>query len=188
MGVFSEILAVFFLSHIVLLPTGSLGAHIRDSKPAFVLTTVPFVRAWVSHFVHTCVSQREVKQAIKEAAPNGVDIVIDMVGADVLEPAVRSLNWSGRAVVIGFAGGSIPKIPTNLLLVKNVSVSGLFWGAHMIHEPKTLLKSANQLVEWWAEGRITPHVCARVPLKEANKAFELLEGRTSVGKVVLVPN
>ena len=137
--------------------------------------------------VYAGLDQRGVRAAIKAAAPGGIDVAVDMVGADVLEPALRSLNWGGRGVVVGFAGGDIPKIPANLLLVKNISVSGLFWGAHMIHDPRTLLKSAHQLVEWWVAGDIRPHICARVKLENANDAFALLEGRTSTGKCVLVP-
>ena len=117
---------------------------------------------------------------LKEVAgEGGIDVAVDMVGGDLLEPAVRSLNWNGRAVVIGFAGGSIPKIPANVLLVKNVSVAGLFWGAHLIHDPATLMSSAKQLVEWWLRGDIRPHVGSRVPLSEANAAFELIQSRGS---------
>ena len=66
-------------------------------------------------------------------------------------------------------------------------VAGLFWGAHLMHDPQTLMGSAQQLIKWWAEGRITPHVSARLPLSQANEAFALVEGRTSTGKVVLEP-
>lgn len=128
------------------------------------------------------------RAALKSAAGSaGVDVFVDMVGGDLLEAGVRSLNWNGRAVVIGFAGGKIPKLPANVLLVKNVSVAGLFWGAHLLHDPATLLSSANQLVEWWLNGDIKPHVCARLPLDKANEAFAMIEGRASTGKVVLVP-
>jgi NADPH2:quinone reductase len=128
------------------------------------------------------------RAALKPAAGEaGVDVFVDMVGGALLEAGVRSLNWNGRAVVIGFAGGTIPRLPANILLVKNVSVAGLFWGAHLIHDPRTLLSSAHQLVEWWAAGEIAPAVCARLPLEKANDAFELIEGRASTGKVVLVP-
>lgn len=109
------------------------------------------------------------------------------VGGNLLEASVRSLNWNGRAIVVGFAGGSIPSIPANILLVKNVCVSGVFWGAHMIHEPRVLLSSAEQLVKWWLAGEIKPHIAARVPLSTPNEAFRLIESRESTGKVVLVP-
>ena len=110
-----------------------------------------------------------------------------MVGGDLLEASVRSLNWNGRAIVVGFAGGSIPSIPANILLVKNVSLLGLFWGAHLVHDPPTLLTSAQQLVDWWLAGDIKPHVSERLPLAKANEAFALIEGRQTTGKVVLVP-
>ena len=137
--------------------------------------------------IYSGIDSKGVRAAIKSAAPGNLDVVIDMVGSHVLEPSLRSLNWGGRGVVIGFAGGEIPKIPSNILLVKNISVSGLFWGAHMIHDPKTLIESANKLVAWWIAGDITPHICEKVPLEDANTAFELLESRKSTGKVVLVP-
>ena len=103
-----------------------------------------------------------------------------------LSRQVRSLNWNGRAVVVGFAAGAIPSIPANLLLVKNVALSGLFWSAHMLHDRATLVASAEQLVAWWLAGEIKPHVGARLPLAQANEAFALIEGRKSSGKVVLV--
>ncbi|GMH95149.1 hypothetical protein TrST_g3261 [Triparma strigata] len=137
--------------------------------------------------IYSGIDSKGVRAAIKSAAPGNLDVVIDMVGSHVLEPSLRSLNWGGRGVVIGFAGGEIPKVPSNILLVKNISVSGLFWGAHMIHDPKTLIESANKLVAWWIAGDITPHICKKVPLEDANTAFELLESRKSTGKVVLVP-
>lgn len=125
---------------------------------------------------------------LKECAgPQGVDVVVDMVGGDLLEASVRSLNWNGTAVVVGFAAGPIPKIPANILLVKNVAVSGLFWGAHLMHDPKTLMQSAQQLLQWWAEGAISPHVCARYGLGEVNDAFSLIDGRGSTGKILIVP-
>lgn len=135
------------------------------------------------------VDGKAFRAALKAASGDaGVDVVVDMVGGDLLEPAVRSLNWNGRAVVVGFAAGAIPKIPANILLVKNVSCAGLFWGAHLQHDPKALLRSAQQLVEWWSAGEISPHVCERVPLSRAHDAFDLLESRQSTGKVVIVTN
>ena len=129
------------------------------------------------------------RAALKEArGPGGVDVVVDMAGGELLEPCVRSLNWNGRAVVVGFAAGSIPKIPANLLLVKNIALAGLFWGAHLQHEPKTLLRSAQQLLTWWADGELQPHICERVPLSRAHDAFDLLESRQSTGKVIVVPD
>jgi len=136
---------------------------------------------------YTGMDGRAFRSRLKEVSgKRGVDVVVEMVGT-WLEPCVRSLNWNGRAVVIGFAGGAIPAVPANILLVKNVSVSGLFWGAHLIHDPATLQASAQQLIRWWLEGAIQPHVGLRVPLERANDAFEAITSRTSTGKVVIVP-
>ena len=141
--------------------------------------------------VYSGLDGKGFRSALKEASGpemKGLDVVVDMAGGHLLEPAVRSLNWNGRAVVVGFAAGSIPKLPMNILLVKNVAVSGLFWGAHLQNDPRTLLKSASTLVEWWANGEIKPHVCDKVPLSRAHDAFDLLESRKSTGKVVVVPD
>lgn len=73
-------------------------------------------------------------------------------------------------------------------MLKNCSLVGLFWGAHLTHEPKTLFSSAATLVDLWADGQIRPHVCAKVPLSCAHDAFDLLESRQSTGKVVIVPD
>lgn len=137
---------------------------------------------------YTGLDSRAFRARLKEVAGlAGIDVIVDMVGRDLLEAAIRSLNWNGRAVTIGYAGGAIPKIPANVLLVKNVSVAGLFWGAHLLHDPATLMASADQLISWWLAGDISPHVGERVPLARAHEAFGLIEGRQSTGKVVIVP-
>jgi NADPH2:quinone reductase len=96
------------------------------------------------------------------------------------------LNWDGRAVVIGFAGGGIPKIPANILLVKNVEVSGLYWGASAIHNPPLFQKSCQAVISMWLEGKVKPHVSHRVPLAKANDALDIIKLRKSTGKVLLV--
>lgn len=96
------------------------------------------------------------------------------------------MNWDGRAVVIGFAGGDIPKIPANILLVKNVEVSGLYWGASALHNPQLFQKSSKEVISMWLEGRIRPHVSHRVALSDANKALDIIKSRMSTGKVLLV--
>lgn len=101
-------------------------------------------------------------------------------------PGIRSLNWDGRAVVIGFAGGVIPKIPANILLVKNVAVSGLYWGASAIYDHALFAQSSKEVIAMWLEGKVKPHISHRVPLAEANSAFEIIQSRMSTGKVLLV--
>ncbi len=100
---------------------------------------------------------------------------------------IRSLNWDGRAVVIGFAGGTIPKIPANILLVKNVTLTGLYWGAHALYNKKLFLESSQEVIRLWVNGVITPHIAFRCSLDEVNKAFELLESRNTTGKIIIIP-
>ncbi|KAK7249968.1 alcohol dehydrogenase [Aureococcus anophagefferens] len=128
---------------------------------------------------------REFRAALREAAPEGIDVAVDMVGGDFLEPIVRSLAFDGRCVVVGFASGTIPKIPANLLLVKNCALVGLFWGAHAIHRPAVFADSLRNVVGLWRAGDIAPHVSATYALADADAAVAALVERRSSGKIVL---
>ena len=121
------------------------------------------------------------------ASLGGVDVVVDMVGGELLEAGIRALNWEGRAVVVGFADGRIPKIPANILLLKNLSVRGVYWGAHRQKSPERFRESVDEVARLWMDGTLTPHVSHRVPLSDVNKAFELIGNRGTTGKVLLVP-
>lgn len=127
----------------------------------------------------------DFREQLKAAAGRaGVDVVVDMVGTN-LDQAIRSLNWEGRAVVVGFSGGSIPKVPANLLLLKNASVLGVFFGGYLQREGDFMKSITSELVAWWLQGRIKPTICATLPLKSANDAFRMLDSRRATGKVVL---
>ncbi len=115
----------------------------------------------------------------------GADVVYDPVGGDVFKASLRSMAFEGRILVIGFAGGEVPQIPANHLLVKNVDVIGFFWGAYKTKNRDRLVASIYQLVEWWKEGRLRPHVGKTFPLEEAQAAIEYLLARKSTGKVVI---
>lgn len=116
---------------------------------------------------------------------SGVDVVYDPVGGDIFDAALRSIAWEGRIIVIGFAGGKIPQIPANLVLVKNIDIVGFFWGSHLPRKPELVRRSLEQLLRWFAEGKLKPHVSHRFDLKDARQALELLQQRKSTGKVVL---
>ena len=107
------------------------------------------------------------------------------VGGPHLEAIVRSMAFDGRCVVVGFASGDIPKVPANLLLVKNCSLVGLYWGAHAKARPDAFRDSLGRVSKMWAEGLVSPRVGLAVPLREANAAVAALAGRKSTGKVVL---
>ncbi len=115
----------------------------------------------------------------------GVDVVYDPVGGALTEPALRSTAWRGRVLIIGFAGGDIPKIPANLALLKGCAVVGVSWGELMRREPETGRRSIEELAEWHRAGRLRPHISRTFPLEHAADALELMASRQVVGKVVL---
>lgn len=119
---------------------------------------------------------------------NGVDVVFDPVGGDLLEPALRSAAWRGRVLVVGFAAGAIPKIPANLLLLKGCSLVGVFWGAFREREPDADAANFQRLFDWHREGKLHPMISAVLPLEEAPAALRALAERTAIGKVVLTTN
>ena len=116
-----------------------------------------------------------------------VDIVIDMVGGTVAEQALRLLGWRGRFIVVGFAGGTIPAIPANRLLLKSASAIGVFWGATTQKEPALAARVFEELFGMVASGQLKPIVTRRYPLSEAPQAMKDLASRSTAGKVVLVP-
>lgn len=115
----------------------------------------------------------------------GADVIYDPVGGDVFDRSLRCIAWEGRLLVIGFASGRIPQPPAGLLLVKNVSVVGLYWGAYAKRNPQVLTASLAQLFAWQAEGKLKPHISATFPLAETSAAMRSLMERRSVGKVVV---
>ncbi|MDB5732598.1 MAG: NADPH:quinone oxidoreductase family protein [Variovorax sp.] len=115
----------------------------------------------------------------------GVDVVYDPVGGDYSEPALRSMAWNGRFLVVGFAAGRIPSLPLNLPLLKGCAVVGVFWGGFTRNEPERNQANLEELALWAAEGRLKPHVSARYPLERAADALQALMDRKVQGKVVL---
>jgi NADPH2:quinone reductase len=115
----------------------------------------------------------------------GVDVVYDPVGGAYTEPALRSLAWRGRLLVVGFAAGEIPKIPLNLTLLKGCSIVGVFWGEFTRREPQRFAESMQQLGRWYADGKLKPHVSQTYPLERAADALTAMANRQVKGKVVL---
>lgn len=117
----------------------------------------------------------------------GVDVLYDPVGGDAFDAALRACNREARLIVIGFASGGVPKIPANLLLVKNIDVIGFYWGGYLSFNPSALTDSLAELMDWYAQGRLKPHVSHVLPLEKAEEGIELLRSRASTGKVVIQP-
>jgi len=111
--------------------------------------------------------------------------VLDPVGGRFSEPALRSIAWRGRFVVVGFAAGEIPKIPLNLTLLKGCSIVGVFWGEWSRREPKAFAEAMARLDRWYADGKLKPHISATFPLERAADALTLMAARRVTGKVVL---
>lgn len=134
---------------------------------------------------YTSENLRERIKALTES--KGVDIVYDPVGGDFAEPALRSVGWRGRYLVVGFAAGDIPKIPINLLLLKGSALVGVFWGEFVRREPKLNAANMAQLFAWLNEGKINPLISKRYPLSQAPAALDALLARQAIGKVVILP-
>ena len=120
-------------------------------------------------------------------ALGGLDVVYDPVGGDQFKAAFRACNPEARILAIGFASGEVPQIPANHLLVKNISVLGLYWGGYLRFRPQVISDSLATLFGWYADGKLKPHVSHTLPLEQTLDGLELLRIRKSTGKVVITP-
>jgi len=130
--------------------------------------------------------REDLREALKRfTGGDGVDVAFDPVGGKYSEPAVRSMAWKGRYLVVGFAAGEIPKIPLNLALLKGCSIVGVFWGEFARRERDLNVANLKELTEWLRAGKIKPLVSATYPLERAADALNDLMNRNVRGKVVL---
>lgn len=137
------------------------------------------------HVIDT--SAEDVRERIRKlTGGRGANVVYDPVGGELFTASLRSIAFEGRILVIGFAGGTIPQIPANHLLVKNVDVIGLNWPAYAELNPRVMTESFHILMQWYLEGAIQPHVSAIYPLDQAASALNEVVTRKSTGKVVLM--
>ncbi len=131
--------------------------------------------------------REDVRLRIKElTGGRGADVVYDPVGGDLFTASLRSMAFEGRILVIGFASRSVPQIPANHLLVKNIDVIGVNWPAYADLNPPVMAHSLHELLQWIAAGAIRPHVSATYPLVQAAEAINQLVTRRSTGKVVVL--
>ena len=129
--------------------------------------------------------QRALAEAFKAAVgKNGADVIYDPVGGDYAAPALRSIAWEGRYLVVGFPAG-IPKLPLNLVLLKSCDVCGVFWGAFAARDPAANAAHVVTLFRLWDEGRIAPVVSATYPLERGGDAIADLAARNAIGKLVV---
>jgi NADPH2:quinone reductase len=130
--------------------------------------------------------QKALAEQFKQACgPAGPDVIYDAIGGDYAEPALRSIAWEGKYLVVGFAAGEIPKIPLNLTLLKGCEIVGVFWGAWVAKNPGRHADSVAELLGLYAAGKIRPFVSARFPLERGADAIRHLASRQAMGKVVV---
>lgn len=133
--------------------------------------------------------EEDLRLRIKELTDGrGADVFFDPVGGKVFEASMRSAAWGARLLVIGFAGGDVPQIPANILLVKNLSAIGLYWGSYRRKAPDMVRAQFEQIFDWVVAGKLKPHVSHALDLAQAAEAMTLLKERRSTGKVVLTMN
>ncbi|MES2443876.1 MAG: NADPH:quinone oxidoreductase family protein [Pseudomonadota bacterium] len=116
--------------------------------------------------------------------PGGADVIYDPVGGDYAEPALRSIAWEGRYLVVGFPAG-IPRLPLNLTLLKSCDVCGVFWGAFAMRDPAANQAHVERLFRLWAEGRIAPRVTEVFDFADGGKAIAKMAAREAIGKLVV---
>jgi NADPH:quinone reductase len=129
----------------------------------------------------------DLRERVKElTAGKGVDVVYDPVGGAYAEAGVRSLGFLGRYLVIGFASGEIPRIPLNLLLLKQASLVGVFWGAYARARPRDNAQNFAELFGWYDQGLLRPHVSETFALEDYREALDVVMNRRAKGKVALL--
>ena len=127
----------------------------------------------------------DLRQALKDALPQGADVVIDPVGGDLAEPALRSLHYGGRFVTVGYAGGVIPRIPLNLVLLKGIAILGFQFRDFAMHHPEDMVRNDRELLDLLVSGRAAPLIGAEFDLAEVVTALRHVADGKAVGKVLL---
>jgi NADPH2:quinone reductase len=126
----------------------------------------------------------DIRERVKTLV-GGVDVVYDPVGGSAFEASLRVVNWNARILIIGFAGGPVPQIPANILLVKNVAAMGFYFGSWRQRRPEAVAQGFSVLDGLVQAGQLKPLVSHRFDLAEFRTALELIQARQSTGKVVL---
>jgi len=128
----------------------------------------------------------DLRDRVKELCDSrAADAIYDPVGGDLADQALRCVNWGGRLLIVGFAAGRIQQIPANLLLVKSVSATGVYWNSHFDHDAAGMRRVFAALAAWQVEGKLNPLVRAELPVRDYGQAFDLLLDRKTPGKIVI---
>jgi NADPH2:quinone reductase len=129
-----------------------------------------------------------VPRVMELTGGKGADVIYDSVGGEVFEKSMKCIAWNGRLLVIGFASGKIPSVQANRILLKNIAVTGLHWGAHATKEPEKIPRTFEALFALYRAGHVRPVIFASHPLEELPAALEALASRKTYGKVIIAPS
>jgi NADPH2:quinone reductase len=133
-------------------------------------------------------STENLKDKVKEITNGkGANVIYDPIGDKFSEPALRSIAWKGRYLVVGFAAGEIPKIPLNLVLLKGCQIVGVFWGAFFKNEPQQNTENLMTIVKWFAQGKLNAKIHGEYPLEKVIDAMYAMTNKEVKGKIVLIP-
>ena len=131
-------------------------------------------------------TRESIRDRVREITDGrGADVVFDPVGGDAFDQSLRATNWEARMLVVGFAGGRIQQVPANLVLVKNVSVIGVVWGAQTVRDPAMVTANLRELLGLYEAGKLKPLISRTYPMREARTAMTELLSRRNPGKIVL---
>jgi NADPH:quinone reductase len=163
-----------------------LGAEL-GARVTAVASTDEKLEVAVQEGATTVVNHRvgPLRQLLREVVPDGADVVIDPVGGDLAEPALRSLRWGGRFVTVGYASGTIPRIPLNLVLLKGIHILGFQFATFAQHSPDELERNEREVLELLATHRIRPYIGATFVLDNVVAAMHSVSDGQAIGKVVL---
>ena len=128
------------------------------------------------------------EQVFSKNGGKGVDIVIDPIGGDAFDAALRALAWRGRLVVIGFASGRIPEVRANYLLLKNIEVSGLQISDYRKRKPELMAECMHEIFAVYEAGKLKPAPFSAVPLDAFAASLQAVVDRRAHGRIVLEPN
>ncbi|MFS4580310.1 NADPH:quinone oxidoreductase family protein [Phaeobacter sp. C3_T13_0] len=133
---------------------------------------------------HLIDANEDLRQAVKDLG--GADVVYEAIGGEVWKAAFRATNPGGRLLPIGFAGGDVPLIPANHLLVKNLSVIGFYFAGYLKSHPAVVRGAIGRLLGWYSDGSLRPHISHKLPLEQVDVGLDLLRSRKATGKVVIM--
>jgi NADPH2:quinone reductase len=168
------------------LATVQLGALLGASVTA-VASSNDKLDVAASHGAKTLINHRsgDLRQALRESLPDGADVVVDPVGGDLAEPALRSLRFGGRFVTVGYASGTIPRIPLNLVMLKGVQIVGFQMLSFATKAAADFARNEGELMDLLGAGRAVPYIGKRFSLDEVVDALRFVADGRAIGKVVL---